>query len=194
MLCQMCSKREATFHYKSNENGHVTEKHLCRECAEKSGYIGKSAFSGYNPFGMLDSFFDDGADGLLGGMFGNMLGSSMGASHGESAVCPKCGMRFSEFLNMGRLGCANCYSAFSSSLYPTVKRIHGNTKHSGKFPDGVKTAAAKENKLRDLKERLSKAIEKQEYEDAAKLRDEIKALENNSAQDKNSQNSARDGE
>lgn len=177
MLCQMCSKKEATFHYKSNENGHVTEKHLCRECAEKAGYLGEDSFDFFKPFGMIDNFFDETGEGMLGGLFGSMLDASPVKQLREAGVCPTCGMRFSDFLHIGKLGCADCYKTFANSLEPTVKRIHGNVRHTGKFPFGIKEHAAKENKLKDLKDKLSKAIEKQEYEQAAKYRDEIRELE-----------------
>lgn len=177
MLCQMCEKKEATFHYKSNENGHITEKHLCRECAEKAGYLGQESYDIFKPFGMIDNFFEDAGEGMLGGMFGSMLDSSPVKTLRESGVCPMCGMRFSDFLHSGKLGCARCYETFSSSLEPTIKRIHGNVLHTGKCPDGRKEHLAKENKLASLKEKLADAIQKQEYENAAKYRDEIRALE-----------------
>ncbi len=177
MLCQMCSKNEATFHYKSNENGHISEKHLCRECAQKEGYMSKDAFSGFGGFGVLDDFFDTTAEGMLGGFFKNMMDSSSSKTLREGSVCPTCGMRFNDFLKQGKLGCTQCYSTFSSSLEPTIKRIHGNIRHNGKFPDGRHEKIAKENKLCELRIKLKNAIDAQEYEDAAKYRDEIRELE-----------------
>jgi len=184
----MCAKKEATFHYRSNENGHVTEKHLCRECAEKSGFISKESFDIFQPFGMLDNFFDETGEGMLGGLLGSMMSASPVTSAKEASVCPDCGMRFSDFLHSGKLGCHSCYSTFGSLLEPTVKRIHGNVRHNGKYPDGRQEHIAKENKLKELKDKLAKAIEKQEYEDAAKYRDEIKELEQQNKNDSGKEN------
>ncbi len=177
MLCQMCSKKEATFHYKSNENGHISEKHLCRECAHKEGYMSKELFSDFDNFGMLEDFFDTTAEGMLGGFFKNIMDTPSQKTLKAVSVCPTCGMRFSDFLKQGRLGCTQCYSTFSSSLEPTIKRIHGNIRHNGKFPDGRHEKLEKESKLNSLREKLKTAIEAQEYEDAAKYRDEIRELE-----------------
>lgn len=172
-------KKEANFHYKSNENGHVTEKHLCKDCAQKEGYISGGTFSAIDGFGMIGDLFDNAAEGMLGGFFKNMMDSSSAKSIGQGSVCRSCGMRFSDFLNQGKLGCTKCYSTFASQLEPTINRIHGNIRHNGKFPDGRHEKIEKENKLNVLREKLQKAIENQEYEDAAKYRDEIRELEKN---------------
>lgn len=179
MLCEMCMKKEANFHYKSNENGHVTEKHLCRDCARKEGYVADNSFAAFDSFGMLEDFFDSSAEGMLGGFFKNMMDTSSGKSIGQGLVCRNCGMRFSDFLHQGKLGCTRCYETFASQLEPTINRIHGNIRHNGKFPDGRHEKLEKENKLNKLRQKLNKAIENQEYEDAAKYRDEIRELEKN---------------
>ena len=182
MLCQNCKKNQASLHYKSIENGHVTERHLCRECAEKSGI----SMNFFNPFGMIDGMFSDTGDGILNGIFGSMIDSYATGVHKESAVCPKCGMRFSEVSRIGKVGCSECYKVFADALYPTIKQIHGNTQHNGKIPDGLCEKLTKENRLKNLKSRLAKAIELEKYEDAAHLRDEIKALECQAAQENES--------
>ena len=177
MLCQNCKKNQASLHYKSIENGNVTERHLCRECAEKLGISVKP----FHAFGITDSILSDAQDGILGGIFGTMIDSYANAIHKESAVCPKCGMRFFEFRRIGKVGCSECYSVFADSLYPTVKQIHGNILHNGKIPEGLSEKLTKENRLKTLKTRLAKAIELEKYEDAAHLRDEIKSLEGGTA-------------
>lgn len=173
----MCSKNQANFHYKSNENGHITQKHLCKECAKKSGYLNDDAFDLFNPFGVMDNFAFENSGGLLGELFGSML-SSGNQTGLEKSVCSNCGMRQSDFLNGAKLGCSECYKVFSSLLEPTVKRIHGNVKHNGKFPSGRNEYIKKQRKIEELKEKLDNAIKSQEYENAAKIRDEIRSLEN----------------
>ena len=190
MLCQNCKKNQASLHYKSIENGHITERHLCRECAEKSGISLKL----FNPFGMIDGMLtSDAGDGILNGIFGSMIDSYANGVHKESAVCPKCGMRFSEFRRIGKVGCSECDKVFADALYPTIKQIHGNTQHNGKIPDGLCEKLTKENRLKTLKSRLAKAIELEKYEDAAHLRDEIKALESQSAQENENSNDSEKG-
>lgn len=175
MLCQACKKNNASIHYKSNVNGNIKELFLCPECAEKQGITTKSAFQ---PIDSLDSFFGKGQDDIFGGLFAGMMNSGNVKSVNEPKVCPMCGMRFSEFLHGGKIGCAECYRTFSSSLYPTVKRIHGNVEHNGKIPEGRKDELSAKRKIDSLKSKLQQAIENQEYEMAAKYRDEIKELEN----------------
>ncbi len=177
MLCQNCKKNQASFHYKSNQNGHVTEKHLCSECASKLGYAAENVFDIHSPFGAIDDFFGESADMVFGGILGNMLGTSTPSVLKKATVCPKCGMRYSDFTNSGKLGCPDCYNTFSNYLLPTINQIHGNTRHNGKMPSGISQKAASVNKLSELKASLNAAIEKQEYEQAAKIRDEIRDLE-----------------
>ncbi len=177
MLCQNCKKNQATFHYKSNDNGHVTEKHLCSECASKEGYTSDGMFNTHSSFGMLDSFFSDTQDNIFGGILGNMLGTSPYIKTSAVSVCQKCGMRYSDFAKHGTLGCPDCYTAFSAYLMPTVKQIHGNTRHNGKFPEGIQEKVQTQNKLKSLKEKLQQAVANEDYESAAKLRDEIRAME-----------------
>lgn len=181
MLCKACNKNQATIHYKSNINGKVVEKYLCSECAEKEGIHTKSAFE---PIDMMDGFFGKNTDDIFGGLFAGMMNTPSSKSVSEPKVCSLCGMRYSEFLHAGKIGCAECYKTFSSSLGSTIKRIHGNVAHCGKVPEGKKNEISDRRKIEQLKAKLSEAIEKQEYEMAAKYRDEIKEIENKKGDDK----------
>ena len=87
-------------------------------------------------------------------------------------------------LHGGKIGCSECYNVFSNSLGSTVKRIHGNVEHCGKVPEGKKSAVSDKKKIEALKSKLNEAIEKQEYEMAAKYRDEIREIENNQKEGK----------
>ena len=175
MICQVCNKKDAVVHYKTNINGKQTEMYLCRECAENKGITKKTSFE---PIELIDGFFGKGTDDIFGGFFAGMMNDSPSKSVNEPKACPLCGMRFTEFLHDGKIGCAECYKTFSSSLNSTVKRIHGSAEHCGKVPEGRLEEISDKKKIENLKARLNEAIEKQEYEMAAKYRDEIKALEN----------------
>ncbi len=171
MLCQSCKKKEASFHYTSNENGNVTELHLCRDCAKKSGYLDEGMGS-FNPF----HFFED-SDSMFGELIGGMFGNAPAKPLRESAVCPFCGMRLGEFMHGGKAGCAKCYTTFKDAITPTISKIHGNTTHVGKIPAHRALHKSKEDKRRELESLLKASIEKQEYEKAAEYRDAIRALD-----------------
>ena len=179
MLCQSCGKKEANFHYTSNENGKVTELHLCHECAAEKGLLDDS-FKSFNPF----SLFED-----SGGMFDSLLGGLLAPNGStsrrlkEAAVCPFCGMRINEFLHGGKAGCAKCYVTFKEAVEPTVKKLHGNTAHTGKKPKGFLGHRTKKDKKAELEKLLKQAIETQEYEKAAEYRDALRALENEAGSD-----------
>lgn len=166
MKCQKCQKNEANTHIKKVVNGEYTEYMLCSECAHAMGY--DNVFS----LEMPDMF-----GGLLQSFFGGALPARSGASR-----CPVCGSTYGDITNTGKVGCANCYDAFFEELLPSIKRIHGNTKHCGKAPDSieyteVKTKAELMDETAKLKEQLKKAIEEQNFELAATLRDKIKEKE-----------------
>jgi protein arginine kinase activator len=165
MLCQNCGKNEATTHIKQIINGDMAESHLCSDCAAHLGY--SDVFSG---FGLnLSEFF--------GGFLGDMMPS---LSSGKIQRCAKCGTSFEEIVRSGRVGCADCYTTFYDRLLPSIQRIHGKIKHSGKTsqstPAEVKVET-KEEKIEKLRQQMNEAVAKQEFEQAAKIRDEIKALE-----------------
>jgi Uncharacterized protein with conserved CXXC pairs len=171
MICGECGKNEAVFHYKANHNGVVTEKHLCAQCADKSGLMSQGLLGA----GMFSGL----ANGMLGELLGGMIGNTgSGTVIKEAAVCPFCGMRIDELMQNGKAGCAKCYKTFRGALSPTIHKIHGNTEHTGKVPEGSHQYIKEQSKLADLKKGLQEAIDKQEYEEAAKIRDEIRAMEN----------------
>lgn len=165
MLCQNCGKNEATTHIKQIINGDMAESHLCSDCASHLGY--SDVFSG---FGLNLS-------GLFGGLLGDMMPS---ISAGKSPRCPKCGTSFEEIVRSGKVGCADCYRTFYDKLLPSIQRIHGKIKHSGKVTNSAPVESKEETaeeKIEKLKIAMNEAVAKQEFETAAKIRDEIKALE-----------------
>ena len=161
MLCQSCGKNIANTHIKKVINGEVKEYMLCEECAEKMGY------------GNLFNDFSFDFDNFLGSFFTENIPHKLNI---ESKRCKNCGSSFEDISNTGKVGCANCYKVFYDQLVPSIKRIHGNTKHVGKMAESVDDNKKVENKLQELKLQLEKAIEKQEFEKAAELRDKINEL------------------
>ncbi len=143
----------------------MAESHLCSDCASHLGY--SDMFSG---FGLN-----------LSELFGGFLGDMMPAiSSGKTQRCAKCGTSFDEIVRDGRVGCADCYRTFYDKLLPSIQRIHGKIKHSGKVsaaPVAEPKAETTEEKIEKLKIQMNEAVAKQDFESAAKIRDEIKALE-----------------
>ncbi len=170
MLCQNCGKAQATTHIKRVVNGDTTEHHLCSQCAGELGYT--DMFSGFAPLSLSD-------------FFGDLLGDINRKAIGAKVVrCPKCGNSFNDIVRDSRLGCAECYRVFYDKLQPSLERIHGRAVHNGKKIEVSRTESkvpTKEEQLEQLKAKMQKAIEEQEFEQAAKLRDEIRELEGSDA-------------
>lgn len=177
MLCQSCGKRPAVTQIQTNHNGVVSEYHLCLSCAKKLGYQGvKEA---------INPFFD--FQSLLGNFFGEPVQQK------TETVCPTCGATMREISQSGKVGCADCYTVFRQQLLPSIQRMHGNTKHSGKVPTGMamqvmpqanlavapQPAAkpAESPVMQEKRKALQKAIAEENFEAAAVLRDEIRRLE-----------------
>lgn len=166
MLCQNCKKNEATTHIKRVINGEATQSHLCSACAQSLGY---------------NNFFDDfsfNLPSLFSGFFEDSL-----LPLGESRLdrCEKCGCSFDDIIKSGSVGCANCYDRFYSRLLPSIQRIHGKVKHAGTVPENIVEATVPkektlEEKINDLENEMAKAVEEQNFERAAILRDEIKKM------------------
>lgn len=161
MLCSKCNKNEATVQYTQIINGKKTEGYLCASCANLQ-----------NNFLNANDLFSMPISSFLKGIMG-----STAFSKAAEPVCEKCNTSLSEFSRMGKFGCDNCYSAFSSEIEPLLRRIHGNTEHKGKVPG--RSAGELKNKRRaeNLRAELKRCIENEEYEKAAELRDEIRKIE-----------------
>ncbi|MEW6725189.1 MAG: UvrB/UvrC motif-containing protein [Bacillota bacterium] len=161
MLCQECRKRPATLHYTKIINGQKTELHLCQECAEEHKDLMEASFA-----------FPNFVAGLMNpGFLGKQLPGS------GDVRCPTCGLTYQQFASSGRLGCGECYQHFDERMEPLLRRIHGNTVHSGKVPARAGGAVRVKKELNSLKSELQKAVAREDFERAAELRDRIKDLE-----------------
>ena len=162
MLCQNCGKNEATTHVKRIINGEKAENHLCSQCASALGY--GSMFSGFgiNIGELFSGFFSDAPVSRLSN---------------SVLRCEKCSSSFEDIAKSGKVGCADCYKTFFDKLLPSLQRIHGKTGHHGKFPMGAGDEVRYAHRLSELKAELNKAIDDQNFERAAQIRDEIRAME-----------------
>ena len=127
----------------------------------------------------MNHFWSDPFHSFLGGGFGSlwndMLGSPAATMLGTERKCPTCGMTESELRRTGRVGCPDCYNTFSDILNPYVQKIHGATRHIGAAPAAPEQPKA--DPIAELKAQLKATVENEEYEQAARLRDEIRRME-----------------
>jgi len=163
MLCQVCGKNPATVHFTEIHDNKLTEINVCERCAEEKGL---RATSHPHKFDIAD---------LLAGMVDTMTSSD--EERVGRVQCPRCGMLYSSFRETGRLGCAECYSAFQFQLRPLLRRIHGDTRHRGKVPARDGDGAVRSRQIQRLHDDLQRAVEREDFEKAAGIRDEIKRLE-----------------
>ncbi|NLY53980.1 MAG: hypothetical protein GX060_05085 [Firmicutes bacterium] len=165
MLCEECQKRPATVHYTKVVNNKKTEYHLCEQCARDKGELDLSF--GFDPGFSIHN--------LLAGLL-DMAQPQPEKVTSSSNKCPNCGLSYAQFSQNGRLGCGDCYAAFKSQLEPLLRRIQGTSVHSGKVPERQGGALRLERQISKLSRELEQAVEREEYEQAAKLRDQIRAL------------------
>src|SRR5947207_6196687 len=158
MKCQKCTKA-ATLHITEIvSEDQVEELHLCEECAHKYLYEPQKQATGVKS-----------------------APSSQGEESDEPALsnreCEVCGIKFVDFRNTGRLGCPHDYQEFREDLMPLLENIHGETKHCGKTPRRLPQNKKTQAELVQLRKQLLQAVNKEAYEDAARLRDRIRQLE-----------------
>ncbi|WP_025729893.1 UvrB/UvrC motif-containing protein [Heyndrickxia ginsengihumi] len=172
MLCQECNERKATVHFTKIINGEKTEFHYCEICAQEKGEMFSFNFE-------PDFTFDN----ILASLFNFdpalQVVKQSATPKDEILRCSHCGMTFDQFLNISRFGCPHCYETFQKQLIPILRRLHGeNVEHQGKIPVRIGGSIYTKKQIKQLKQDLQIAIEKEEFERAAELRDQIRDLEN----------------
>lgn len=163
MLCENCKLNEATFHIKKIVNGQKKEILLCKECSNNwEGMKPKNTFNMNNFLaGLLDIDIDKGFSYV----------------DKREIACMKCGLTYTDFKKIGKFGCNNCYHEFKEEVTPLMDKIHGHHKHRGKVPKRSGGQINIKRKIDELKRELNKVINREEFEKAVKIRDEIKELE-----------------
>ena len=163
MLCDNCKERDAVINLTQVEHDTKITLHLCEQCAQQKGVETGAA--------VLKS--------PLGGFVAAMgKGANVLPTPADGLRCPSCGSTLRDFRESGRLGCAACYDAFGPHLRDLLRRLHGSSQHVGEHyiaPDAAAPDAVRE--LLELKEQLRRAVENENFELAADLRDRIRVLE-----------------
>jgi protein arginine kinase activator len=150
-------------HFTEIQDNKMSEIHVCERCAEEKGM---HASAKQHKFDIAD---------LLAGMVDGM--TSTEEERVGHVACPRCGLLYSAFKETGRLGCADCYTAFQFQLRPLLRRIHGDTRHKGKKPAKDHAGATRSRQIQRLHDELQRAVEREDFEKAAGIRDEIRRLE-----------------
>lgn len=163
MLCDECQKRPATMHITKIHNNNKVEKHLCQQCANQNDESG--LFTWDSKLSVHD---------LLKGMFSHEYSDAVGRT---ATTCENCGMSYQDFSRSGKIGCDSCYSKFGVKLEPVIRRMHGACCHTGKVPERGGAAIGLKSRLLKLRHDLERYVSREEYEQAARTRDEIRMLE-----------------
>lgn len=159
MQCCVCKEKPATVHLTQIVGDKMQKLDLCEECAKAKGINDPTSFAM--------------ADLMLG------LGASQEldpSAVGMELKCPRCGFSQADFKKSGRLGCPECYQTFAEGLAGLLKSMHKGIRHVGKVPEALRKTRETGDRLKQLQKKLNKAIETEDFELAATLRDEIKAM------------------
>ncbi len=167
MLCQVCKERSATIHLTEINNGQRSENHLCQQCARQQGLSIKSKIP-------LDELMNT----LLSSQQEKASQQGKPSIAGDTEhACPNCGMTLGRFAQTPLLGCSHDYTEFQSELLPLIEQSHnGQSHHCGKVPTRVCEHDRNEIQRNKLRRQLDQAVKNEDYEAAAKLRDQIQAL------------------
>jgi protein arginine kinase activator len=155
--CQRCSSPATVHITEILGEGKFEERHVCEACYPK--YLQ-----------------DAGNKGSSKALTTDTGGDLEEALYGQQE-CPDCGIKFVDFRNSHRLGCARDYQVFSNELMPLLENIHGETRHVGKTPRNYPKTKQAEAELVQLRQRLKRAIDREDYEEAARVRDQIRMVE-----------------
>lgn len=160
MRCQSCDKNEAVIHHTKVVNNEMQVQHLCHSCAMDQG---------------IDATAPQASAPLVD--FLAQIGKGV-AEEAATGGCPSCGMTQAQLKQLGRLGCANCYAHFDQHLRNLLRRLHGGTQHMGKLsatPDSDEVD--RKAQVQSLRRSLQRAVDAEDFEHAAALRDQIRRLE-----------------
>lgn len=163
MLCEVCKKNPAKIHVTQVREGKTTTVHICPECAHEKGVAGPAINTSFS------------VDQILGGP---THGSSMpDVDKVVKQTCTSCGLTYNAFKESGRLGCAVCYETFSEELIPVLQKVQKDIQHVGKIPAQGNVLSGLKRNVAELKRQLKVSVEKENFEEAARLRDQIREAE-----------------
>jgi protein arginine kinase activator len=164
MLCDNCKERDAVVHLTRIVDNAVTQLHLCEKCAAAKGVETTLAVPQHPLGDILQAVQQQAA-----------------TTSEDASACSFCGATARDFRATGRLGCPHCYDAMERSLRELLRRLHGSSRHVGqRYEAPAAHVVEKPDTLYDLRDRLRRAVEAEQFELAAELRDRIRVLETQS--------------
>ena len=161
MFCDVCKSKEATVFLTQIVEGKMQKVNLCESCSKEKGVNDPTGFAL--------------ADLLLG------LGAAQEIDKNPAGNrCPVCGFSQADFKKTGRLGCSACYDAFAEGLSGMLKNMHRGSVHTGKVPAKLRAGRMRNKELAGLQASLQQAVQEENFEEAAAIRDKIRRLEDES--------------
>ncbi len=158
MLCQNCKKQSATVHLTDLVQGEKRERHLCEQCAAQEGVVVKQHVT-------------------INEVLNSFLVAQSSVQEQIKTRCPECGLSFAEFRSQGLLGCPHDYEVFGEALGQVIQRAQGGAAHhTGKSPGEVRTLDPAQQEKLQLQRDLRDAVEREDYEKAAEIRDRLQEL------------------
>ena len=168
MICDICNEREATIEFTAVTGDEQKTLHRCGQCLKQESEKSTGPAPKVTPTHVTAK--------KVNVVIGHLAGTET-----RKGPCSGCGMTYEEFRKIGRLGCSHCYEAFGTPLRRLLKRIHGSDTHTGRGPRSRKVAGTETGgepeSLEELRKALHAAVDSEEYERAAQLRDRITRLQ-----------------
>lgn len=178
MLCDICHKNEAVFHFREIVGSEKKELNLCSDCVSEHHLQleGDSPQELSEILTKLGKLID--APGLSAAVaaLGAQESAPAPADAPEVPVCPGCGWTPRRFRETGRFGCEQCYEVFAEELEELLPRLHRGAGHVGKHPGTLAPEAVARLERAELRRRLDEAVRDEDYECAARLRDRLREL------------------
>lgn len=160
MLCEECKVNEASYTLSVMMGEEIKTRHLCGECMAK----------------MNMSLNNGNIKNLLSSILSAITGNDTAVEKQQEVVCPRCRTTLSQFTRTGHLGCPGCYEAFHEQLQPMLLQIHGRVQHAGRQPLATEDAQRTRSRQEQLTRLMEQAVALEDFETAAQLRDQLRAL------------------
>lgn len=163
MKCEVCKKNSAKIHITQIKDNKKYTIHICHDCSHEIGVSGPAINTSFS----IEQFLS-----------GEAVSSAESKTEQHvQQVCPSCGLSFNAFKEGGRLGCAFCYDTFINELRPLLQKIHKEVRYQGKIPGQGDLQLTLKRHISDLRLQLKEAVNQEQYETAADLRDKIRRME-----------------
>ena len=163
MICEICKKNPAKIHVTQVRDGNKTTIHICSECAHEKGVAGPAINTAFSIEQVLGEFAK--------------ISPGEDSTAAEKRICTACGITFNAFKESGRLGCAVCYDSFTDELFPLLMKVQKDIRHTGKVTHQGNVKLNLKRVITDMRKQLKIAVDEENFEEAARLRDQIRTEE-----------------